>query len=275
MAVRTSIVSYGGGVNSVAVLVWLANHGVVPTAIVMADPGSERRHTVYFRDVVLPPWLAARGFPPVTVVNRIDEGQHVKRAWRLETLRDECLRLKALPSVAYGWKKCSAKYKGDTQRWWVARQPWAQAEWSAGFKIAKVIGYDGGEERRALKAFQNAWENARFEPWYPLYDERIDREGCEALILAAGLPLPGKSACTFCPNNKLEEWEQLRREEPDRFEEAVAMSRNAEVDSPDVVGFMRCNPHGKRQLHVWAEGGYEGGLGGRDDEEEMPCECVL
>jgi hypothetical protein len=209
------------------------------------------------------------------VINRIDEGQRVRRAWRLETLRDECLRLKALPSVAYGWKKCSAKYKGDTQRWWVARQPWAQAEWIAGRKIAKVLGYDAGEDRRVIKAFQNQWENERFSPWYPLHDMGIDREGCEKLILEAGLPLPGKSACTFCPNNKLSEWEQLRQEEPDRFAEAVEMSRNAEMTAPDVVGLMRCNPHGKRQLHVWAEGGYEGACGGREDDDEIPCECAL
>ncbi len=105
---RKCVVSYGGGVNSVAVLVQLARLGIVPAAIVMADPGSERRGTVVFRDEILPAWLDQQGFPRVAVITRIEEGQHVKRAWRLETLYDECIRIGSLPSVAYGWKKCSA-----------------------------------------------------------------------------------------------------------------------------------------------------------------------
>lgn len=268
------VVSYGGGVNSVAVLVRLVQLGQVPRAIVMADPGSERQGTVAFRDGPLVPWLTAQGFPPVTVVDRVTEGQHVARAWRLERLEDECLRLESLPSVAYGWKKCSAKYKGDTQRWWAARQPWMRAEWAAGRKITKVIGYDADEQRRVLKAFQNPWENERFAPRYPLVEAGWDRDECERQIVQAGLPLPPKSACTFCPNNSLQEWEQLRREEPEAFARAVAMSRKAEatLSSPDVVGLMRCNPHGKRQLHVWADGGYSGQLGEREDE--LPCECA-
>lgn len=83
----------------------------------------------------------------------------------------------------------------------------------------------------------------------------------------------GKSACTFCPNNTLEEWEELRREEPGAFERAVAMSRAAKIDSPDAIGLMRCNKHGKRQLHVWADGGYSDVRGGEEDEQ--PCECAL
>lgn len=273
---REVVVSYGGGVNSVALLVWLSRAGVFPKAIVMADPGSEHGYTIEYRDGVLREWLELQGFPPVTVIDRISQGEHVKRAWRLETLRGECMRTKSLPSVAYGWKKCSAKYKGDTQRWWIARQEWAQHEWSLGRKIGKAIGYDADEPGRVRKAFQNGWENARFVPWYPLHASGIDRDDCERMIQESGLPLPGKSACTYCPNNSLEEWVALRQNEPGKFAEAVEMSRNAEstLTSPEVVGLMRCNPHGKRQLHVWAEGGYnDAELGGREDEQ--PCECAL
>ncbi len=144
----------------------------------------------------------------------------------------------------------------------------------------KVIGYDAGERRRVIKAFQNTWEDDRFEPWYPLVESGMDRNDCEATILEAGLPLPVKSACTFCPNNTLSEWEDVRREEPEAFASAIAMSRKAAgaIESPDVVGLMRCNPHGKRQLHVWADGGYPGIAQRYDDEdatEAQPCECAL
>lgn len=68
-------VSYGGGVNSVAVLVRLKQLRIVPVSIVMADPGSERAETIRFRDEVLPAWLNANGFPRVTVITRIEQGQ--------------------------------------------------------------------------------------------------------------------------------------------------------------------------------------------------------
>jgi hypothetical protein len=267
-------IAYGGGVNTIATAVWCHQNGHIPTAMVMADPGSEWAHTIAYRDGVFAEWCDSVDFPRVTVVNRIDEGEHNPRAWRLETLRDECMRIESLPSIAYGWKKCSAKYKGDTSRWWFSRQPWAIAEWEAGKRIAKIIGYDAGEEYRVMDAFQNKWENERFVPWYPLFNAGLDRDGCINLIKSAGLPVPGKSACTYCPSNKIDEWKLLRKIEPARFAEALAMSRNAQLQSPDVVGLMRCNPHGKRQLHEWADGAY----GVIDDdamEEQLPCECAL
>lgn len=282
MSVRDHIVvSYGGGVNSVAVCVWLAqrtNLARFVRAIIMADPGSERRRTTQFRDEVMQPWLAAHGLPQIIVVNRIDEGRHRPRAWRLETLEQECLRIGALPSAAFGRKKCSAKYKAEPQRWWLERQPWAQALWARGGKITKVLGYDAEEGRRAEKSAADGWKTQveldRFQMWFPLFEAGLDREACERLIADAGLPSPGKSACTYCPNNTLEEWEDLRREEPEAFARAVAMSRTASsVSTPDVVGLMRCNEHGKRQLHVWADGGYGTEIrSGREDD--MPCECA-
>lgn len=307
---RLVVVAYGGGVNTIAAMIRLKRLGVRPTAIVMSDPGSERSSTTWYRDNVMPPWLASVGFPSITVINRVAEGEHVDRAWRLETLYDECMRIGALPSVAYGYKKCSQKYKGDTSRWWIARQPWALAEWAevvetievplkagghrkekrpkvTGRQIYKVIGYDVDERSRVMAAFQNPWENSRLVPWYPLVEANMGREECLDLIRDEGLEvirngkrLPSKSACTMCPNNTYDEWEEVRDDEPEAFAAAVALSRraSANVEAPDVVGLMRCNPAGKRQLHVWADGGYPELIPARsdeDDNEAMPCECAL
>jgi hypothetical protein len=273
-------VSYGGGVNTIALLVALRRMGVVPKSIVMANPGSERKETLRYLGLVARPWLRSIGFPSPKVISRKSEGRHRERAWRLETLREECMRIRALPSVAYGWKKCSAKYKGDPQRWHMARQPWALAEWAAGRRIVKAIGYDVGEGRRVRRVENTPWEAERFVPWYPLHAAGLEREDCEALILSEGLPLPPKSACKWCPNNTIEEWEELRDTDPEGLAEALAMSRNAidDITTPDVVGLMRCNDHGKRQLHVWVEGGYGGACGTMDAEdsrEAQPCECAL
>jgi hypothetical protein len=260
----------------VSALVWLKQNGYRPHAIVMADPGSERRATEVYRDTVMRDWLVSVGFPPVTVIDRISEGAFNPRAWRLETLYDEVMRRKTLPSIAYGPKKCSAKYKGDTQRWWVGRQEWALAEWASGRKLVRLIGYDRGESQRVLNSSPNTWELERFEVWFPLHDNDLDRDDCEVVIASEGLPIPPKSSCGWCPANTREEWDELRVTDPDLFEEGLAMSRNAtEVTTPDVVGLMRCNPPGFRQLHEWVDGKYDDQPITYEVDNPMPCECAL
>jgi argininosuccinate synthase len=44
------LAAYGGGVNTIAMLVWMRENGVRPWAIVMANPGSERKATIRYRD---------------------------------------------------------------------------------------------------------------------------------------------------------------------------------------------------------------------------------
>lgn len=104
---ETVLVSYGGGVNSVALLLCLFDQGVRPRAITMADPGSEWPATHRYREEVMQPWLANHGWPVIEVISRQQEGALRERAWRLETLYEECERIQSLPSVAYGYKKCS------------------------------------------------------------------------------------------------------------------------------------------------------------------------
>ena len=274
------LAAYGGGVNTIAMLVWMRENGVTPWAIVMANPGSEREATLRYRDEVMAPWLAQAGFPEVVVVSRWEEGPLRKGFLNKETLEECCERTKSLPSIAYGWKKCSYNYKAAPSMWWTERQSWAQEEWAAERKIVKAIGYDFDEDSRAKDEFNDPVENRRYQPWYPLRDAQLDREDCVALIRSAGLPVPTKSSCSFCPNNTLEEWEELRRDEPEAFERALVMSRRAAPDlTSESAGLMRCNPHGKRQLHVWHEGGYDGltPVASQEMNEtlSLPCECAV
>lgn len=274
------IVAYGGGVNTIALLVRLRDLGQRPDAIVMADPGSERKGTHPYRVTVADPWLRAQGWPAVTVVTLAEEAKYRPRAkdTAQRTLREECAQLHALPSIAYGWKKCSQKYKARPAVWWTERQSWAVAAWARGEKITRAIGYDAGEDRRALDTFGDPKESARFAPWYPLHAAGIDRDGCVDLIRSAGLPVPSKSACTFCPSNTLQEWDDLRRDDPEAFADAMEMSREAfdGLDVPDVVGLMRCNPAGRRQLHlhVWQDDAPTGETAD-DARDAIPCECAL
>ncbi|MAL82838.1 MAG: phosphoadenosine phosphosulfate reductase [Idiomarina sp.] len=278
------VCTYGGGVNSVAVLVLLKRLGIRPHAIVMSDPGSEWPRTYEYRDTIMPPWLEANGFPPITVVKRSEmESVSVERR---ESLREQCLRTSTLPSAAYGWKKCSQKFKATVVNAWFREQGWVKDEWKAKRRLVKAIGYDAGEDSRIRPEFNCPTERKRYVPWYPLYDRWYDRRGCKDLILSEGLPLPGKSACTFCPHNKDEEWALLSIQEPREFEAALELEAKAmpSITEPGTVGLRRNGRHGDRVLGEWAKTEefaairrrVEAGLDDDDDDESLlPCECAL
>jgi hypothetical protein len=274
------VAAYGGGVNTIAMLLLLKKLGERPDAIVMADPGSERERTLRYRDEVMNPWLAAEGWPLVTVVSVKSEAPFRPRASRTKqrTLLEECLEIRSLPSIAYGYKKCSLKYKARPSTWWVERQEWAQAAWARGEKITRAIGYDIDEPERARPEFMDAQEAKHFRPYYPLLNANMDREACERLILASGLLLPGKSSCRWCPANTLQEWHDLYWNDPQGWSEAMRMSQNAVIESPDVVGLMRCNKAGNRQLHLYVfpdRPDTKVCEPDDDDRKDMPCECAL
>lgn len=58
---------------------------------------------------------------------------------------------------------------------------------------------------------------------YPLLDLGLSRGDCEQVILGAGIPVPQKSACYFCPFHKPSEWRRMKRDEPDLFAKSVAL----------------------------------------------------
>jgi hypothetical protein len=52
---------------------------------------------------------------------------------------------------------------------------------------------------------------------------RLRRSDCPRIIRAAGLPVPPKSHCWFCPFHSIEEWHTERRDYPDRFAKSVGL----------------------------------------------------
>jgi hypothetical protein len=47
---------------------------------------------------------------------------------------------------------------------------------------------------------------------YPLLEQRLTRAACVAWLQEHGLPVPGKSACVFCPYHNARAWAELKRE---------------------------------------------------------------
>ena len=94
-----------------------------------------------------------------------------------------------------------------------------------------MIGYDATEERRAKE-----YESKKYLNRYPLIEWGWDRGKCVDVIKKAGIPLPGKSACFFCPSSKAQEVKQLAKEYPELAQRAIAMESNAKLTKIKGLG---------------------------------------
>lgn len=227
-----NVVSFGGGTNSTAMIVGMYLHKIPVDLILFADPGAEQPHTYEYIEV-FDEWLVKHGLPKITPVHCVDKGGN-----RL-TLEQECLRSGTLPSIAYGFKKCSLKHKIGPQEKFCNNHPACRAEWAAGRRVHKFIGYDAGETRRVQHAAPADEANKKYENHYPLYEWGWNRAECVRVIERAGLPRPGKSSCFFCPSMKKAEILELWEKYPDLFRRAVDIEHGAAPTLQTVKGLGR------------------------------------
>jgi len=216
--------SYGGGVNSTAMAVAFVERGLPIDIICFSDTGGERPETYEYIER-FSDWLEERGYPPVVCLEYTD-----KNGDRL-TLEENCLRKETLPSLAFGYKKCSNRFKIQSLDKYHNNHKSAQECWDRGYKVIKLLGYDAGEGRRVDWAKD---EDDKYEYAFPLFHLGLNRRGCKELIEEAGLPSPGKSACFFCPSTKKHEIKALANDHPDLMQRAIEMEENA-MDNLDTV----------------------------------------
>lgn len=218
------IVACGLGTNSTALLIGMHEIGIKPDYITFADTGGEKPHT-YKHMIDLNKWLKKVGFPEIVVVKKVDKHGDIL------TLEDNCLQQNMLPSIAYGFKSCSQKYKIAPQDKFFNNLPEAKKIWKAGEKITKYIGYDAGEERRA-----KIYDSDKYDFEYPLIEWGWEREDCVDAINRAGIPLPSKSACFYCPSSKQNEIRELEAIYPELMDRAIKMEEGANLTSIKGLG---------------------------------------
>jgi len=142
----------------------------------------------------------------------------------VETLEEECLLRNQLPGIIYGFGSCSDKWKKRPFKRWLKEKGWQD--------VTQFIGFDAGEPYRAERGdmFDEGYKKR-----YWLIERGLFRKDCIAIIEAAGIKPPGKSACFFCPSSKKHEIIAL----PDDLKErAIALERNAELTSLKGLGRM-------------------------------------
>ena len=218
------VASFGGGVNSTAMLIGMHERGEKVDLILFADTGGEKPHT-YAHILEMTEWLVKHGMPRIYTV------AHTNRDGLYRSLEKDCLDGKMLPSIAYGFKACSIKYKRGPQDKFCNNYQPCKDIWSAGGKIIKLIGYDMDEPHRARIP-----EDEKYIYRYPLIEWGWGRDECIETIKRALITVPGKSACFFCPSSKKPEIMQLRRQYPALAARAVVMEKNAELTAVKGLG---------------------------------------
>ena len=216
-----NVVAYGGGRDSTAMLIECVKRNIKIDLILFADTGGEKPHTYEYIEK-FSKWLTHNGMPEIIIV---------RKAGNCETLEENCLRMNMLPSIAYGFKSCSLKYKVQPQDKFCNNYQPCRDVWESGEKVIKFIGYDASEDRRATIK-----EDKKYDYYYPLIDWDIDREECGEIIKSAGLCIPDKSACYFCPSSRISEIKALKAKYPDLAERAIRMEENAELTSIAGLG---------------------------------------
>ncbi|CAN7761688.1 hypothetical protein LJR039_007126 [Pseudorhodoferax sp. LjRoot39] len=232
LAGRLVVVCFGAGVDSTAMLVALRDAEIRPDAITFADTGGEKSAT-YAHVLAMNEVLTTWDWPLVTVCRAV-----LKASTGYVDLYGNCVANETLPSLAFGMKSCSIRWKQlprDQVLRGVSKGPnarpahplWLRAQ-AEGRRIVKLIGYDCGRaDMRRARAPKPA--DADFDYAYPLQRIGWARPDCVravAKVLGAHL-VPMKSSCFFCPASK--PWERfwLAANEPELFERALYLERNA------------------------------------------------
>lgn len=209
-------------------LVGMHQRGIRPDLILHAAVGGEMDHT-YAIMPVFEDWLESVGFPQTTIVKNVPK--NFKHWPPYYTLEENCLTNGTLPSISFqgpGKGACSMKWKQEPQHAFCKQDPKSVAEWAAGRKIVKAIGYDFSlaDQKRVKSCNTYTADQTKsdlYEYWYPLQDWKWDRAENARQIRAARIPGMteewlghGKSSCFFCFS--MQEWEvrklsksQLRR----------------------------------------------------------------
>ena len=231
MTLRT--ISYGGGVQSTAACV-LATQGKIGhvDAAVFANTGddSEKPDTLDYVRNVMTPWAAEHGLKVIELRRTYADGRPYRTLYQHMTDTASIPIPVRMSGGTPASRTCTAKWKGDTLDRWRKNNGATKDN-----PFTSLIGFSTDEMHRANKRKASPLE--RLE--YPLLDLGLSRHDCEQVIRDAGLPVPPKSACWFCPWQSIESWRRMKIEKPDQFQRGVELEQLLSQRAQQASGAMR------------------------------------
>jgi hypothetical protein len=237
------IISYGGGVQSTAMIV-LAVQGLIPDveAALFANVGDDSEHPdtlEYVRNIAVP-WAAERGLP-IHELSPMRKGQETTlfREITQEGSRRDLIPVFGEQGNPMG-RACTADFKIKTLHRWLRENGATKTN-----PAYVQLGISTDEIERAGRGKDASMERRQ----YPLLDLGMNRTDCMEVIRQAGLPVPPKSSCFFCPFHSELVWSELRRDRPDLFDQAQYLE--------DFIQ-QRKRDSGMRQVYITRKGSQQG-----------------
>lgn len=231
------VFSFGGGVQSNAVLVLAAQRKVQYDRFVFANVGddSEAPETLDYIENVSKPYAAQHGIEFVEVRKTI-RGKPVTLYEHLVGDNRSISIPAYMANGAPGNRKCTIDWKIMTI---------AKHIRESGHREAMIgIGISTDEIHRARR-YSPEGEKVNGivqHKEYPLIDLNLSRADCHAIIRDAGLPTAPKSSCWFCPYHKKSFWTELRTENPELFQKAVDLEIRLN-EKREIIGKDRITLH--------------------------------
>jgi hypothetical protein len=230
----TTVISYGGGVQSTALVImamrrqWQVDE-IVHVDLLDAESPRTREYVEYFRN-----WLRDEYGREITVIESDLYGDMLARPgftpvpWRA---RDGSFILR---------RQCTREYKvAPIQRYLTERYPQG--------RISLMLGISVDEYHRMRDS-----SNRRIDHIYPLVDERLTRWHCRQIIEQEELILPWRSSCWFCPYRSAGSQWELVSQYPRLKEMAQALegrinTARIERGKPEIV-VLRASGEGQQDF---------------------------
>lgn len=218
--------SYGGGVQSTAALVLAAKREIDFPLFLYANVGDDHEPATlkYARDVAAT-YAVRHGIELVEVERGGVNRSLLHKIERLPSSVPIPMRMDA--SGAPGNRTCTQEFKIVP----VLRELKARGA-SVDDPAVVGLGITVDEIQRVRTAYDPRVPEQRRD--YPLVTLNLTRQDCVNIITGAGVPVPPKSACFFCPYHSLEQWKRLRRENRDQFDRSVDLERRMQKRRADL-----------------------------------------
>lgn len=210
------VFSFGGGVQSVACLVLAAQGKIDYKTFVFCDVGEDTENPEthkYIEQYVLP--FAKKHEIEFHKVMKQYKGKKIT-LWQKLMIESRSIDIPVrMSNGAPGRRNCTVEFK---------IKPIASFIKSLGAtKINRGIVGIGISTDEAHRAKPNRIPHLVSE--FPLIDMGLSRLDCKKIISDAGLPVPPKSACFFCPFQRKQSWENLYSQQRDLFDRSVALEQ--------------------------------------------------
>lgn len=195
----TRVFSFGGGVQSVAVMV-LQAQGKLPNPydyFIFSNVGNDSEHpeTITYFNEHVKPFAEKHGINLVEV--------H-KTTWgKKETLLEYLYRTKKSVPIpvrmnngAPGRRSCTSDFKIKVMDKWIKQNGYQAATVALGFSIDEFsrVRHENWHDKHSGEKIGYLKKRE-----HPLIDLGLSRMDCHNIIKSVGLPVPPKSACWFCP----------------------------------------------------------------------------